>query len=241
METTEDKLLGGKVIIIQPAKGYRVAIDPVLLAACVPAEAGQSVLDLGSGTGAASFCLRARVNCRITGIENNPDHLALSRQSLEKNGWGKDVSFVEGNIQNPPPEIPMASFDWVMANPPYFNEAAYSASLTGKNAAHASAGGIAPWLECAARFLKPSGWFFLIYPAEDEDVLAELNRVFREIRILRVQPRAGEDSKRLLIAASPSGRPVIAEAGSLILHEDNGDYTEPAHAILWDAKEIAII
>lgn len=30
-ELTEDKLLGGKVIIFQPKKGYRVAVDSCLL------------------------------------------------------------------------------------------------------------------------------------------------------------------------------------------------------------------
>ncbi len=49
-ETTEDELLGGRVTIIQPAGGYRAAIDPVMLAATVPAETGGRVLDVGSGT-----------------------------------------------------------------------------------------------------------------------------------------------------------------------------------------------
>ena len=36
---TDDSLLGGRVALRQPAEGYRVAIDPVLLAAAVPAAA----------------------------------------------------------------------------------------------------------------------------------------------------------------------------------------------------------
>ena len=37
---TEDALLGGRVVLRQPAAGYRAAIDPVLLAAAVPARGG---------------------------------------------------------------------------------------------------------------------------------------------------------------------------------------------------------
>ncbi|SVE43912.1 uncharacterized protein METZ01_LOCUS496766, partial [marine metagenome] len=48
---TEDKLLGGRVRFRQPASGYRVAIDPVLLASAVPAVSGSRVLDLGTGVG----------------------------------------------------------------------------------------------------------------------------------------------------------------------------------------------
>jgi tRNA1(Val) A37 N6-methylase TrmN6 len=60
-ETREDRLLGGRVRLLQPLKGYRAATDPVLLAAAVAARPGQRVLDLGCGAGAAVFCLAARV------------------------------------------------------------------------------------------------------------------------------------------------------------------------------------
>ena len=58
---TEDRLLGGRVRLRQPAGGYRVAIDPIFLAASVPAEPHQLVLDVGCGAGAAMLCLAARV------------------------------------------------------------------------------------------------------------------------------------------------------------------------------------
>ena len=48
-----DAFLGGQVHLYQPKKGYRAGVDPVLLAACVNATAGQSVLELGCGAGAA--------------------------------------------------------------------------------------------------------------------------------------------------------------------------------------------
>jgi tRNA1(Val) A37 N6-methylase TrmN6 len=67
---TDDHLLGGRLRFSQPARGYRIAIDPVLLAAAMPARAGERVLDAGAGTGAASLCLAARVpECRIVGLE----------------------------------------------------------------------------------------------------------------------------------------------------------------------------
>jgi tRNA1Val (adenine37-N6)-methyltransferase len=47
IETTFDAFLGGRITLEQPTKGYRAGVDPVLLAASVPARAGQSVLELG--------------------------------------------------------------------------------------------------------------------------------------------------------------------------------------------------
>ncbi|KAB2877432.1 MAG: methyltransferase, partial [Albidovulum sp.] len=44
-EITADAFLGGRLTIAQPRAGYRAAADPVLLAAAVPARAGQAVLE----------------------------------------------------------------------------------------------------------------------------------------------------------------------------------------------------
>jgi tRNA1Val (adenine37-N6)-methyltransferase len=67
---TEDALLGGRVQLLQPARGYRVAIDAVLLAAAIDAGPGQRILDLGAGVGAVGLCLAARLaGCSVVGIE----------------------------------------------------------------------------------------------------------------------------------------------------------------------------
>lgn len=46
-EVSLDALLGGRVRLLQPKDGLRAAIDPVFLAAAVPALSGQSVLEVG--------------------------------------------------------------------------------------------------------------------------------------------------------------------------------------------------
>ena len=48
---TTDRLLGGRLILRQPARGYRVAVDTVLLAAAVPARPGARLVELGAGVG----------------------------------------------------------------------------------------------------------------------------------------------------------------------------------------------
>mgnify|MGYP001821000592 CR=1 FL=1 len=56
-DLSRDAFLGGKLHLLQPKTGYRAGVDPVLLAASVPAAAGERVLDLGCGVGAAALCL----------------------------------------------------------------------------------------------------------------------------------------------------------------------------------------
>ncbi|HAR50437.1 MAG TPA: methyltransferase, partial [Roseovarius nubinhibens] len=52
-ETTQNAFLGGRLTITQPVQGYRAGVDPVLLAASVPAREGETALDLGCGVGVA--------------------------------------------------------------------------------------------------------------------------------------------------------------------------------------------
>ncbi|MBI3708303.1 MAG: methyltransferase [Proteobacteria bacterium] len=92
--TTRDALLGGRVAFRQPAAGYRAAIDPVLLAASVPAATKGRVLELGCGAGAALLCLAHRLpNLRI--VIANPPYLEPGRAGDRGHG-AKHAATVEG-------------------------------------------------------------------------------------------------------------------------------------------------
>ncbi len=85
-DLTDDGVLGGRLMILQPRRGYRAATDPVLLAAAVPAKAGQSVLELGCGAGVASLCLGRRVpGLSLAGLELQPAYAALARANAMRN------------------------------------------------------------------------------------------------------------------------------------------------------------
>ena len=83
---TDDAFLGGRLHLWQPQHGYRAATDPVLLAAACPAKPGQSVLDLGCGTGADEALLQARYpKSRVVGVDvSMPMLRAGERAQLDK-------------------------------------------------------------------------------------------------------------------------------------------------------------
>ena len=134
---TEDKLLGGRIALRQPADGYRVAIDPVFLAAAVPAAPGELVLDVGAGVGAAALCLAWREpNCLIRGIEIEHGLVRLACENAAINGAAARMEFMVGDILRPPPRLAPGTFHHVMANPPYQTTQAGTRS---ENAARARA------------------------------------------------------------------------------------------------------
>ena len=96
-ELTEDGFLGGRLSLLQPARGYRAGVDPVFLAAATPARPGQSVLDLGCGVGTAALCLGARVpDLSLAGLERQPDYAALARENATRNGI--PLTVIEGDL-----------------------------------------------------------------------------------------------------------------------------------------------
>src|SRR5690242_1187996 len=88
MTLTHGHLLAGRVAYAQPSTGFRSGIEPVLLAAAVPARPGDRVLEAGSGAGATLLCLTARVaGVQTTGIEQSEFLTAIARRNAESNGW----------------------------------------------------------------------------------------------------------------------------------------------------------
>ena len=119
-EFTKDSFLGGGIRIWQPKKGYRAGIDPILLAASVNVSAGQKVLDLGCGVGAASFAIGYRVkNVELYGIEFQKVFADLADLNSKENGIKFQVECA--NIFNLSSNITNKNFDHVIANPPYFD------------------------------------------------------------------------------------------------------------------------
>jgi tRNA1(Val) A37 N6-methylase TrmN6 len=153
-------LLNGQVTLWQLARGYRAAIDPVLLAATLSPRPGSRVLDLGCGAGAITFCLLARCpDIDVIGLEINSDLVALARRNTGENGASQQFQIYQGTVASPPDEIKAGSFDVVVSNPPYLESGRATISPdAGKHVANMeSDADLSAWINAASRALKPKG------------------------------------------------------------------------------------
>jgi tRNA1(Val) A37 N6-methylase TrmN6 len=235
----EDRLLGGRVRLLQPRDGYRAAIDPVLLAAAVAAGPGERVADLGCGVGAALLCLAARCpEVVVVGIEQEPGLAALATENLLLNGLVERGKILPGDVADP---IPNAPFDQVMMNPPFLPPGRGRASAHPVKAGANVEGDLDfhGWAAAAARALKPRGWLTLIHRADRVDeICAALRPAFGSMTLFPLWPKAGEPARRVLVRARRGGRSPAVLAAGLVLHEPDGTFAAAAQAVLRDAAPL---
>lgn len=241
---TEDRFLGGRLRVLQPVQGYRAAMDPVLLAAAVPAVAGQTVLELGCGAGVALLCLAARVRGPIlTGVELQPDYADLARRNAALNGVAMQV--VQGDLAALPAGLRAQSFDHVIANPPYFPaKGGTKARDAGRETALREHLPLTDWLAVGMRRLKPGGWLTMILLAERlPDLLAGLAGT-GTVGVLPLAPRADQPANRVVVRVKKAGRGAFTLLAPLILHDgpahdgDRDTYSGVARAVLRDAAAL---
>jgi len=231
LAVTEGFLLNGRVQYAQPVVGYRTGIEPVLLAAAVPARAGQKVLEAGCGAGAGLLCLAARVaGVGGVGVERDAEMAALAGDNFARNGFdglsarAMDVADLAHDEE----------FDHVFANPPWHGESSSASPVAGRDLAkRAPAGMLEDWIAAMAGALKVGGTITLILPAAQfAAACGGFERVgVGGIGLLPLWPRAGEAAKLVVLAGRKGKVGAARVLAGLVLHEEAG-YSAAAEVVL---------
>lgn len=237
---SEDTILDGRMVLLQPKGGFRAAIDPIVLAACVPAAAGDRVLDVGTGSGAAAFALLAREPWAwVTGIDVQAGLIALAGRSAARNDLGERACFQAMDVAAPAPQIGASLFDHVMSNPPFLDA---RAGQRPKDEARAlatieSTADLGVWLAFMASMVRDGGTLTMIHRADRRDeILAALAGGFGAARVLDLVPvDDGRPVKRCVVQAEKGAPDGPLRRNALVLHEADGEFTVAAQAILRDA------
>jgi tRNA1(Val) A37 N6-methylase TrmN6 len=240
LKTTDDYFLGDRLVIRQPDKGYRAGVDAVLLAACVRCGEGP-VLDLGAGVGTVGLCAAVRCpDIHLTLVERQAELAALAQGNVSANGLDGRVTVVEADIGEP--LLPAAArllladgFAHVLANPPYHDDGAGTASANVfKALSHSMAAeDLEIWARFMARMTKPGGRATIIHRVDAlPRILKAFENRFGAITIFPVYPRADAPAIRVIVDGIKGSRaPLVLKAG-LILHGEGHAFRPDADAIL---------
>ena len=247
LQTSEDSVLGGRLVLRQPLKGHRFGHDAILLAAACSVRPGDRLVDLGAGVGAAGLAVARRVeDVIVTMVEIDPVLVALARENAASNGLAERTRAVQLDVGATPAafvavELAPGGADHVLMNPP-FNAAQNPSPDRSRRLAHAAADDtLGVWLRAAARLLRPAGALTLIWRADGlSEVLAALTADFGAVTILPVYPRPDAAAIRVLIRAVKASRGPLSLLPGLILADATGRPTSKAETVLREGAALPL-
>lgn len=239
LELTEGYLLNGRVRYAQPAGGFRSGIEPVLLAASVPARPGDAVLEAGSGAGAALLCVAARVGAISgLGVEQDPALVEIAARNAAANEW-PELTFVTADIAA---LAEVGPFDHACANPPY-HPAASTASPDARRdlSRRATPELFGVWAVAMGQLLRRRGTLtWIIAAASIPACVAAMEAAgCPAAALFPLWPRAREPAKLALIRGIKGGRGPFRVLPGLVLHADSAGFTPEADAVLREGQALA--
>ena len=239
-DCSDGTLLGGKIFYRQKRQGYRTGIEPILLAACIPARPGEHVIEAGTGAGPGLLALNARIpGLTGLGLERDPDMAALAADNFARNN-AANLKIHCQPLEDWKPDRP---YDHTFANPPWHRDDATPSPDPGRrDAKHANDTLLPMWIRALAAPLRRRGTLTLILPAASlSHATAALATCHcAELTLLPLWPHAGEPAKLIILQAFREGRGASRILPGLVLHEADGTYTPQTAAILRDTTALAL-
>ncbi len=236
MDLTRDRLLGGRIEIDQPARGYRAGMDAALLAAACDAQGQERVLEAGCGVGGALLAAAARQpGTRFVGLERDAAMADLARANAAANGMADRVEIVIGEVEAGFRALELSPFDHAFSNPPFFDDpTALRAPDAAKAGAWMADGGLAAWTGFLLKAVREGGTITIIHRADRlADILSALAPKAGSFRIRPIQPFADEPARRVVVRAVKTGKAPLLLLPALVLHpRDGGKHTVEVEAIL---------
>ncbi len=228
-------------MVEQPAEGYRISIDTVFLAAAVPAESEDNILDFGCGVGGAMLCVSFRVpKLKGLGLEAQPELVNFCNKNILRNAFASGLEVRQSDVTKLSDDLKQR-FDHALMNPPYHESASHSCSAnqSKRKANTESAGHLSLWISSASAALRSGGSLTLIHKAERlKDILSCLNKDFGNIKILSFLPKEGGKSKRFILRAYKGASYSVEESKPFILHDEKGRFTKEAEDVLREGTEL---
>lgn len=229
-ERLDDLQIKGYQIIQNPGR-FCFGIDAVLLSSFAKVKIGETVLDLGTGTGILPILLEAKTKGRyFKGLEIQEESADMARRSVRFNHLEEKIEIVTGDIKEAATIFGTVSFDVITTNPPYM---VGRHGITNPDSAKAIARhevlcNLSDILRESAKILKPKGRFYMVHrPFRLAEILSGMQQNGLEPKRMRlVYPYVDKEPNMVLIEGMKGANPRMTVEPPLIVYEKDGSYTE---------------
>lgn len=215
-----------KFVVRQDCCAMKVGTDGVLLGAWANVAGSVSVLDIGTGTGLLSLMVAQRSDAMITAVEIDEAAAAQASENVSASIFKDRIRVLNVSLQEYAKSCG-CQFDFVISNPPYFNDSLKSPKGNRTMARHTDSLSFEELLDGVGRLLRDGGIFAMILPFHEKDRFIELaSRVgLSPKRILDVCPTPDAQPKRFLAEFS-KGEQDVEQHLLVIETEGRHQYSE---------------
>ncbi|MDX9872468.1 MAG: tRNA1(Val) (adenine(37)-N6)-methyltransferase [Clostridia bacterium] len=237
---TLDDLLINDLKIIQKKQGFRFTLDPVLLAHFATVKEGDSIVDLGTGTGVIPLILSARARkLTIYGVEIQEELAEMALRSVKLNELEDTIKILQADLRELPRSLTGGVHTLVTANPPYWTMGAGKPSALRERALarHELNCELEDIIACAGKLLNFQGRFALIHRSERLGEIYSLLRRYKLIprRMRFIHSFRDKESRHVLVEARKNAAADLKILPPLVIYETPGRYT--AEVLGWYGKE----
>ena len=228
-DVTEDYILNKAIRLWQPKHGYRVAIDPIILAHEVNIIPKQKILDVGSGVGTISLILKYKdPSQNLFAIDIDP----LMCKLCEKNARENNLSIKVYNQNVESIDINEHYFDCIVTNPPFYDYKNFRISKN-KQIANFETISLKIWIEVCLNYLSNNGNFYIIHISERlNEILYHIEGKLGQIEILPIYSYKNQDAKRIIVKGKKGSKQATKILPPLIIHNENKTYTDKISRML---------
>lgn len=229
-ERIDDLQINGRRIIQSPDR-FCFGMDAVLLSGFAKVKKGESVLDLGTGTGILPILLDAKTEGgHFTGLEIQPESADMARRSVILNNRQDKIDIVTGDIKNALNIFGAASFDVIVTNPPYMNQ---NHGITNPEspkaiARHELLCSLEDVIRQTRSLLKVNGRMYMVHrPFRLPDIMELMNECGIEPKKMRfAHPYVDREPSMVLIEGVRGGNRRLTVEKPLVIYDGPGEYSE---------------
>lgn len=222
--------------IIQDRERFCFGMDAVLLSGFAKVKLGETVLDLGTGTGIIPILLEAKTQgSHFTGLEIQEESADMAERSVALNGIEKKIDIVNGDIKEASKIFGGATFNVVTTNPPYMTEhhGLQNPDAPKAIARHELKCTLEDVIRESAKVLMPGGRFYMVHRPRRLNEIINLMTNYRiePKRIRFVHPFVDREANMILVEGLRGGRSMMKIEPPLIVYKEQGVYTDEIHQI----------
>ena len=191
----------------------------------------QNILDIGSGTGLLSLMIAQKSNAAIDGVEIDTEAFLQSLENIQQSPFNKRIVITNTDVL----ALQFSKkYDWIIANPPFFEQDLKSDNHQKNSAKHDSTLTLQQLLQVVDKTLHQEGYFALLLPYHRAGFFIEAAKkstLYLTKKVL-IKQTPGHDYFRAMLVFTRQQKMVSIE--EIIIKNEANNYTEVFTGLLKD-------